>query len=40
MLKRRINKELRIIDVINSNISLKWPCQTLTREYFQHLNTD
>ena len=32
-------KELPIIDVINSIISLKWLCQTLTPKYFQHLNT-
>ena len=28
-----------IIDVISSIISLKWLCQTLTPDYFQHLNT-
>ena len=39
LLKRRLIKELRIIDVINSIISLKWLCQTLTPDYFQHLNT-
>ena len=38
-LKRRLIKELRIIDVISSITSLKWLCQTLTPEYFQHLNT-
>ena len=38
-LKRRLIKELRIIDFINSIISLKWLCQTLTPEYFKHLNT-
>ena len=37
LLKRRLIKELRIIDVINSIISLKWLCQTLTPEYFYHL---
>ena len=37
LLKRRLIKELRTIDVINSIISLKWLCQTLTPEYFQHL---
>ena len=39
LLKRRLIKELPIIDVINSVISLKWYCQTLTPEYFDHLNT-
>ena len=33
-LKRRLIKELRIIDVTNSITSLKWLCQTLTPEYF------
>ena len=33
-------KELPIMDVIiDSVISLKWLCQTLTPEHFQHLNT-
>ena len=30
---------LRIIDVINSIIFQKWLCQTLSPEYFHHLNT-
>ena len=33
-LKRRLIKELRIIDVTNSITSLKWLCQTSTPEYF------
>ena len=37
-LKRLLIKELRFIDIFNSIISLKWFCQTLTLEYFQHLN--
>ena len=35
--KRHLIKELRFIDIVNSIISLKWLCQTLTPEYFQHL---
>ena len=39
LLKRRLIKELRIIGTVNFIISLKWLCQTLTPEYFHHLNT-
>ena len=33
---KRLDKRV-IINVINSIISLKWFCQTLTPEYFQHV---
>ena len=37
--KKTLNERITIIDFISSIISLKWLCQTLTPEYFQHLNT-
>ena len=37
--KKTLNERITIIDFISSVISLKWLCQTLTPEYFQHLNT-